>query len=72
MAGEGERTIRRKGESLGTDFAAEASLVFGQTLRRMVTCGQEKVADLLVDVLAEAGVRRFAQWDHGLDSGKDM
>ena len=37
----------------------------------MVTYGLEKVADLLVDVLAEAGVRRFAQWDYGLDSGKE-
>ena len=37
-----------------------------------------KVADLLVDVLAEAGVRqiygvaeRLAQWHHGLDSSKE-
>ncbi len=32
---------------------------------------KKKVADLSVDVLAESGVRRFTQWDHGLDSGKE-
>jgi hypothetical protein len=31
----------------------------------------KKAADLLVDVLAESGVRRFAQRDHGLDSCKE-